>query len=246
MTVIYQNYNQLSLQEENGEKVIKKKFANWFCWQNELNAIKILGSYGIPVPKIISTGVLENTYEFIERLTFEQIIRQSKEGALALLSFTDKFSELPKNGFCRFDDRKKNIEDVTSKLLEQSKINIGLAEKIRSFSNSYQRKSLRVVHGDFRPANFFGEGESVEKAIDFEFTGIDDPNKDLAYLWVGSVEIDKSLNRVLKEQFQRKDYYDKKAFEYWLVYIHLMIAINPRNKNPDSWITNLRQILGDS
>ena len=246
MGVIYQNYNQVSLQEENGEKVIKKKFGNWFCWQNESNAIKLLGSYGIPVPRIISTSVLENTYEFVEKPRFDRLIKQSPESALALLSFSDRFSELPKKGFFRFDDRKRNIENVSSKLVEQGNITLDLAEKIRSFSESYKRTHLRVVHGDFRPPNFFGEEKSVEKAVDFEFTGIDDPNKDLAYLWVGSVEIDKSLNRVLKEQFQRKDYYDKKAFEYWLVYIHLMIASNPRNKNIGSWITNLRQILGDA
>lgn len=244
MGIIYQNYNQISVEEGTGRR-IHKRFGSKFCWQNETNALGLLGSYRIPVPKLISSGCLENTYEFIENPTFERILRQSPESVLTLLAFTDRFTTLPHNGFFMFDDRKRNMETVTATLLKQGRISSGLANRIKSVSDNYSRRNLSVVHGDFRPANFFGTRSSVERVIDFEFTGIDDPNKDLAYLWIGSVEIDKKLNRVLKERFKRKDYYDQKAFEYWLVYVHLMIADNPRNKNTDSWIMNLRQVLDD-
>ena len=246
MGLIYQNYNRVILEEQNGIKRTRKIFGNKFCWQNETNSIKILSANGIPVPRLVSTEYLKNTYEFVDYPSFEQVLRDNPKGILPLLDFTERFYGLPHGGFFKFDDRKGNIDSAVVSLIERGQINSALANKIKSVSDNYLRTNLAVVHGDFRPANFFGRINSVDAVIDFEFTGIDDPNKDLAYLWVGAVGIDKSLNRVLKEQFRRKDYYNQKAFEYWLTYVHLMIAINPRNKNVQSWITNLRQILNDA
>jgi hypothetical protein len=76
-----------------------------------------------------------------------------------------------------------------------------------------------------------------------EFSGIDDPHKDLAYLWVDTVRHDKTFNHFLKKEFKRFDYFNDLSFIFWLTYVHLMIMANPKNKFYAQWKKNLEYIL---
>ena len=245
MKILYQNYNKLFLFEKNGEKLVKKVFSNKFCWENETKVVGIMKYNGFLVPEIVATNYLENTYKFIEDSNFESILKKYPEKIDLLLDFVDNFKVLPKKDFLIFDKSKENIEMATNMLFNQEDIKKSLYFKILDFSSKYTQKFSRVIHGDFRPSNVFGRKKAVKEIIDFEFTGVGDPNKDLAYLWVGTININKKLKKYLKTKFEEKNYFDEKAFSYWNMYMNLMVLCNPRTKERKSWIINLKEILDE-
>ncbi len=77
---------------------------------------------------------------------------------------------------------------------------------------------------------FLDRKEEWEGVIDFEFTCVDNPNRDLEYLWVRTMFINKTLNKHMRNKFEEKNYFDEKAFLYCGGYRYLMIISNPRVK----------------
>lgn len=243
MKLLYQNYNSVYLCEENNQKVVKKKFKNKFCWENETKVIKILESYNLPIPKIINVGYLENTYSFIEKQTFDTTLKSFPEKVDILIELQKEFSRIHDDNLHHFDDRDKSLLKYGNKLLLAGKIDKLLFDKLNKISENYKLKVEGFVHGDFRPSNIFGL-DKVEGLIDFEFSGMDDPNQDLAYLWVESVSINKELNHYLKQKFKSLNYFNPHLFDFWLSYIHIMVLSNPNTRLSEAWIKNLEQILG--
>lgn len=239
---LYQNYNSVDLCEEGGRKVVKKEFKDKFCWENETKVIGILKRNGLPVPEMLKSEHLKNTYEFIDAPDFNQTLKESPEKADLLLELLNKFSGIRDPDLYCFKDRKDNLFNRSKRLLSDGKINLILYNKLVNITERYTPNFFQFVHGDFRPANIFGK-EDVKGIIDFEFSGIDDPNKDLAYLWVGAVDINKELNHYLKNGFKEFDYFEDNSFIFWLSYVHVMILNNPRAEFPEKWRTNLEQIL---
>lgn len=238
-----QNYNSVDLYEENGERIVRKSFKEKFCWENETKTLEILKNHGFPIPKILKIDYLENTYEFIDEPSFNKTLDLHPEKVNILIGLLNSFSNIYSEELYRFSNRNERLIKESEKLFDKRKIDILLINKLTRLSNTYKPEILRFVHGDFRPINIFGK-DDVRAIIDTEFCGIDDPNKDLAYLWVGAVSINKYFNHYLKEKFRNLNYFNDGLFTFWQAYFHIMVMNNPKTKNPEMWKKNLEQILG--
>ncbi len=242
MIRLYQNYNNVYLCEEKDTKTIVKIFRNEFCWNNETKAILALGKQDLPVPEILKTEYLKNTYKFINGKNYEEILKKNPLKIEDLIYLQNKIMNLPISGLYHFKDRKNKFIEKSNELYEQKLINKRINSRLIFLCDKYFPQEFCVVHGDFRPANFI-ENEGIGGIIDLEFTGIDDPHKDMAYLWVGAVTLNKTFNHLLKSEFQKYKNFNPGSFNFWLCYVHLMIINNPKTAGKSKWINNLEQIL---
>lgn len=242
MIQLYQNYNTLYLSEEKDSKTIVKIFHNEFCWNNETKAILALGQQGLPVPEILETKYLKNTYKFTDGENYEEVLKKDTLKITELLTLKNEIMALPIKELYHFRDRKNKFIEKSNELYEQKLINDKISSRLIALCKEYAPSNFCFVHGDFRPANFIENG-GMKGIIDLEFAGIDDPHKDMAYLWVGAVAINKDFNHLLKSKFQEYKNFSPISFNFWLCYMHLMIINNPKTVGKDKWADNLEQIL---
>ncbi|NMB66439.1 phosphotransferase [Candidatus Woesearchaeota archaeon] len=245
MKKIYQNYNSVFEDYFNGRKVIIKRFKEKFCWENETRAYNLLKNYDFPLPELLESTYLENKYSYLDSPTFSKVLKKEKISFEGIFELLKKFQEIDGGPFLNFFSRNNRILKKSSDLYYKKVIDIKSLEKIEKLCDSYYLKFKSFCHGDLRLENIFGNGKKIDGLIDFEFSGIDDPNKDLAYLWISAVRIDKEVNHYLKREFKNLNYFDYISFIYWLTYFHLMILDNPLNKDKKSWVYNLERIIKD-
>ncbi|MBU2522989.1 MAG: aminoglycoside phosphotransferase family protein [Nanoarchaeota archaeon] len=243
MKLLYQNYNKVYLSEENGQKVVTKIFENLFCWENETRMISFFKKQGLPVPEILNSEPLKNSYLFLEGDGYNTLIRNSKDKIGEMLSMLNRIHTLiPVEGIYQFDRRRITLLEKANNLLKKGVIGDITFEKLGNLCNRYSPSKFGIVHGDFRPSNFI-HNNGLRGMIDLEFSGIDDQNKDLAYLWVSAVEIEKSLNQPLIKSFNKTSYFDKTSFDFWRAYMHVMILLNPFVNNSQAWAKNLDDLV---
>lgn len=242
MKTIYQNYNLIREGFLENRKIVVKKFKERFCWENETKVIRILRAYGFPVPEIIKSSPLENIYSFFDMPLFADVLREKSNYINILLDLLSELQKVSDPILHKFNGREQKLLKVSESLYLHNKISKSVLENIERICGSYKPQSQIFCHGDYRPENLFYL-DGIGGIIDCEFSGIDDPNKDLAYLWVGSVRINKSLNHYLKNMYVRFTYFDDFAFVFWLTYIHAMILSNPLTKDQTAWASNLKNIV---
>lgn len=242
MKIIYQNYNIIREGFFEDRRIVVKKFKERFCWENETKVIGILRGYGFPVPEIIKSSPLENIYSFFDMPIFADVLKEKFNYINILLDLLSELQKVRDPFLHKFNGREKKLLQVSESLYNHNKIGKSVLENIERICGLYKPQSQMFCHGDYRPENLFYL-DGIGGIIDFEFSGIDDPNKDLAYLWVGTVRLNKSFNHYLKNMYVRFTYYDTFAFVFWLTYIHAMILSNPRIKDQPGWALNLKNIV---
>jgi len=238
MKKLYQNYNSVFL-DRKGRVV--KIFKDDFCWRNETRSNPLFRAGGIPCPEILQSRHLVNVYPYFTQQSYtSQIKNETKLEELVKMAL--KIGELPPQGFYSFSGYSEKLVREAERLIEQGVINPELLNKLRRLSEVYSCEDKRVTHGDFRPDNILGQDE-ISAVIDLEFSGVNDPHKDLAYLWVGCVEREKESNHFLKRRFSQIDFFNPTSFLFWQAYVHVMIMLNPLNQNKQQWGENLAKLI---
>lgn len=243
--IIYQNYNVVEEIEYEGEKAILKRFNNVFCWKNELMVRDLLEKKGFPVPKLFGSSYLENIYSFFDFPVSSKILRQDENTVFVLLDFLHTLQEIKEKNLFVFGEPNEKLLEISRSNFMNGRIAPSLVKKIEKICSSYKPKYQCFCHGDFRCSNIFYFNGSVRGIIDFEFSGIHDPNKDYAYFWVDATRINKQANRLIKKALSKSSLFDENSFLFWIVYMHSMIIHNPRTNRPNDWALNLEKILED-
>jgi hypothetical protein len=242
MKTIYQNYNLVREGISRNRRIVKKTFKERFCWENETKVLGILRGYGFAVPEIIESSPFENTYSFFDMPLFAKVLKSKPESIDSLLDLLSALQKVNDPLLHRFDGRAQRLLEITQSLYLHERISKAALENIQRICGMYNPQCRIFCHGDFRPDNFFFQ-DGVGGMIDFEFSGIDDPNKDLAYLWVGAVRVNKGLNHRLKKCYTLLRYFDDSAFLFWLTYVHSMVLRNPLTRDQVGWASNLEKIV---
>lgn len=248
MKKIYQNYNMIYKGFLDKKRpVVIKRFKNKFSWENETLVYSILKDKGFPIADLISWKPLENMYSFLDLPTANTLLKQNNHiiDFDKIINFLVRLQRIKDNRFYFFGDGKKSFFDVAKSLYKKKLFPETFLYKLEKIALDYQPQTNVFCHGDFRLENIFYSNNSVSGLIDFEFSGISDPNKDLAYLWISSVRLNKSLKYTLKSLFKGIDYFDKFSFFYWLVYMNLMILNNPLIKKKVDWLQNLEEMISN-
>lgn len=238
----YQNYNSVEIVDRGGENLVIKRFNDRFCFENEFRSAGLLADLGMPVPEVKGVGDLEITYSYFDMPLFSKILKEDPSQINPLLEFLIKFQALDVRGFHIFTDAREKLLRVSGELGSSGGLDREVFRRVERLAGRYSPPCKKLVHGDFRPPNVFYR-EGVGGVIDFEFTGVEDPNRDFAYLWVGAMCVDKRFNYLLKEAFAGFNDFDARSFLFWLTYMHVMIISNPNNKDKRGWSNNLCSIL---
>jgi thiamine kinase-like enzyme len=243
MKLVYDNYNKLYLHKSNDEEVYIKKFKNQWSWNNEILANALLAKNGFYVPKILEIKLNKITYESIKYPQLDTLLSVDKFPLTNILDYHQSFINQASNGFKMFSEKdiKNQLHNVSFNLKTNNILSDSDFCNVLLKIDKFKMNEPFVIHGDFRTENIFISDNIV--LIDFEYTGIGDPNKDLAYFWIDCTRLNKDLNSTIRNAYKELSYYKPNQFDFWVVYFHIMVLYNPKVTDKLSWLTNLRHIL---
>lgn len=224
---IYDNYNTLFRYKH---EIIIKKYADEWRLKKEIGINAALKAMGYPyIQEILSISPPYVAFKFEEEHTFAY---QVKQGSICKTALLETANLLPAGILAELDTtplnkRKDRINKTIDKLNEEGIIGTETAERMRAITSNYQPTSHTFIHGDLRPDNIIGNS-SLKCYIDFELAEMGDHNKDLAYLYMGTVTINPDYRESLLKLIQKQNKFDEKAFRFYAMCFDTFSLINPQ------------------